>query len=228
VTLGPEGSEPPGSVPPGSVPPGRTPWWRPLPLVVAVAGLATTGYALSPHRIAESAASIGPFAAAAAATFLLLALVPRTIVSLACGALFGLLSGAAIALTAAMAAATIGYAAGRWLVRGVVADRLGGRVGRLDRWLSRHGLLAVLVVRLVPIAPFGLVSYCYGGTGVRTRHYLLGTLIGAAPSAVTWSAIGAAAINPAGAGPLTLLPAALGLGVSVTAALWWRASMRRR
>jgi uncharacterized membrane protein YdjX (TVP38/TMEM64 family) len=204
-----------------------TPWWRPVPLVVAVAGLAVTGYALSPHRIAESAASIGPFAAAGAATLLLLALVPRTIVSLACGALFGVLTGAAIALTAAMAAAGIGFAAGRWLVRGVVADRLRGRVASLDNWLSRHGLLAVLVVRLVPIAPFGLVSYCYGGTGVRTRHYLLGTLIGAAPSAVTWAAIGAAAIDPAGAGPLTLLPAAIGLCVSTTAALWWRASMRR-
>ena len=210
-----------------AAPRSRTPWWRPVPLIVAVAGLAVTGYALSPHRIAESAASIGPFAAAGAATFLLLALVPRTIVSLACGALFGFLSGAAIALTAAMVAAAIGFAAGRWLVRGVVADRLRGRVARLDAWLSRHGLLAVLVVRLVPIAPFGLVSYCYGGTGVRTRHYLLGTLIGATPSAATWAAIGAAAINPARIGPLTLLPAAVGLCVSTAAALWWRASMRR-
>jgi len=231
VTLGPE----------RATPRSRTPWWRPVPLIVAVAGLAVTGYALSPHRIAESAASIGPFAAVGAATFLLLALVPRTIVSLACGALFGFLSGAAIALSAAIAAAAIGFAAGRWLVRGVVADRLRGPsnaawrrsdklrggVARLDNWLSRHGLLAVLVVRLVPIAPFGLVSYCYGGTGVRTRHYLLGTLIGAAPSAATWAGIGAAAIDPARVGPLTLLPAAVGLCVSTAAALWWRASMRR-
>jgi uncharacterized membrane protein YdjX (TVP38/TMEM64 family) len=204
-----------------------TPWWRPVPLVVAVAALAVTGYALSPHRIAESAASLGPAAAIGAASALLLALVPRTIVSLVCGALFGMVAGAGYALAAAMLAAVVAFAAARWLVRGVVADRLRGRAARLDAWLSRRGLLAVVVVRLVPIAPFGLISYVYGGTGVRTRHYLLGTLIGAAPSAATWAGIGAAAINPAGIGPLTLLPVAAGLLVTVTAAAWWRASMRR-
>jgi hypothetical protein len=35
-------------------------------------------------------------------------------------------------------------------------------------------------------------------------------------------------MDPAGARPLTLLPAAVGLVVSAAAALWWRASMRRR
>jgi uncharacterized membrane protein YdjX (TVP38/TMEM64 family) len=231
----------PGRGSPGVVaPPGRsTPWWRPVPLLVAVAGLAVAGYTLSPRRVAEAAATLGPAAAIGAASLLLLALVPRTVVSLACGALFGLVAGAAYALTAAIVAATVGFAAGRWLVRGVVAERLRGGAGlrrsdklrggaaRLDSWLSRRGLLAVVVVRLVPIAPFGLVSYCYGATGVRTRHYLLGTLAGAAPSAVTWAGIGAAAIDPAGIGPLTLLPAALGLVVTAGAALWWRASMRR-
>ena len=204
-----------------------TPWWRPVPLVVAVAGLAVVGYSLSPSRVAEAAAALGPVPAVGAATLLLLALVPRTAVSLACGALFGLAAGAAYALAAAIIAATVGFAAGRWLVRGVVAERLRGRASRLDSWLSRRGLLGVIVVRLVPIAPFGLVSYCYGATGVRTRHYLLGTLAGAAPSAVTWAGIGAAAIDPAGIGPLTLLPAALGLLVTAGAVLWWRASLRR-
>jgi uncharacterized membrane protein YdjX (TVP38/TMEM64 family) len=204
-----------------------TPWWRPLPLVVGVAALAIAGYALSPHRIAESAASLGPAPAIGAASLLLLALVPRTVVSLVCGALFGMPVGAVYALAAAMIAAVVAFAAARWLVRGVVADRLRGRAQRMDAWLSRRGLLAVVVVRLVPIAPFGLVSYVYGGTGVRTRHYLLGTLVGAAPSAATWAGIGAAAIAPAGIGPLTLLPAALGLVVTVGAAVWWRTSMRR-
>jgi uncharacterized membrane protein YdjX (TVP38/TMEM64 family) len=204
-----------------------TAWWRPVPLVVVVAALAVAGYTLSPHRIAESAAALGPVSAIGAASLLLLALVPRTVVSLVCGAVFGLAAGATYALIAAIAAAAIAFAAGRWLVRGVVAERLRGGAARLDSWLSRRGLLAVLVVRLVPIAPFGLVSYCYGATGVRTRHYLLGTLAGAAPSAVTWAGIGAAAIDPAGVGPLTLLPVALGLVVTTGAALWWRASMRR-
>jgi uncharacterized membrane protein YdjX (TVP38/TMEM64 family) len=217
-------SEPAGVSPPPRAP---TPWWRPVPLVVAVAALAVAGYTLSPQRVAESAASLGPAPAIGAASLLLLALVPRTVVSLACGALFGVAAGAGYALAAAMVAAALAFVAARWLVRGVVADRLHGRASRLDAWLSRRGLLAVVVVRLVPVAPFGLVSYVYGGTGVRTRHYLVGTLVGAAPSAATWAGVGAAAINPAGIGPLTLLPVAIGLAVTITAAAWWRASMRR-
>jgi uncharacterized membrane protein YdjX (TVP38/TMEM64 family) len=207
--------------------PRRSSWWGPLVLVIAVAALAVAGYALSPHRIAESAASLGPVAAIGAATLLLLALVPRTLVSLTCGALFGAPVGASYALAAAVLAATIAFAAARWLARGVVAQRLRGLAFRLDAWLSRRGLLAVIVVRLVPIAPFGLVSYLYGVTSVRTRHYLAGTLVGAAPSAITWAGVGAAAINPAGIRPLTLLPPLVGLIVTIAAALWWRVSMRR-
>jgi uncharacterized membrane protein YdjX (TVP38/TMEM64 family) len=195
--------------------------------VVAVAALAVAGYALSPHRLAESAASLGPMAAIGAATLLLLALVPRTLVSLTCGALFGAAAGAGYALAAAILAATVAFAAARWLARGVVAERLRGRAARLDAWLSRRGLLAVIVVRLVPVAPFGLVSYVYGATSVRTRHYLAGTFVGAAPSAITWAGVGAAAINPAGIRPLTLVPPLAGLVVTAGAALWWRASMRR-
>jgi uncharacterized membrane protein YdjX (TVP38/TMEM64 family) len=207
--------------------PRRSSWWRPLILVLAVVALAVAGYTLSPHRVAESAASLGPVAAIGAATLLLLALVPRTLVSLTCGALFGAVIGASYALVAAMLAATLGFAAARWLARGVVAQRLRGRAYRLDAWLSRRGLLAVIVVRLVPIAPFGLVSYLYGVTSVRTRHYLAGTFVGAAPSAITWAGVGAAAINPAGIRPLTLVPPLVGLVVTIAAALWWRASMRR-
>jgi uncharacterized membrane protein YdjX (TVP38/TMEM64 family) len=195
--------------------------------VVAVAALAIAGYALSPHRIAESAASLGPVAAIGAATLLLLALVPRTLVSLTCGALFGAPLGAGYAVAAAILAATVAFAAARWLARRVVAEHLRGRAARMDAWLSRRGLLAVIVVRLVPIAPFGLVSYVYGATGVRTRHYLAGTVLGAAPSAVTWAGVGAAAIHPAGIRPLTLVPPLIGLVVTVAAAVWWRASMRR-
>jgi uncharacterized membrane protein YdjX (TVP38/TMEM64 family) len=205
----------------------RSPWSRAAALGLVVAALAGTAYALPLQDLARSAARFGPVPAVALAVGLLLALVPRTAVSLVFGALFGALAGSACALIAALVAASVAFAAARWLAREAVADRLRGRAARFDSWLSRRGLLAVVVVRLVPIAPYGLVSYLYGSTGVRTRHYLLGTFIGATPSAVTWAGIGAAVIDRGQLGVLTIVPAAAGLVVTVCAAAWWRSSMRR-
>jgi uncharacterized membrane protein YdjX (TVP38/TMEM64 family) len=172
--------------------------------------------------------TLGPAAAIAAAAALLMALVPRTAISLACGLLFGALSGAATALTAAVIAAAATFWIGRWAGRQAMAARLGGRLRRLDAWLARRGVLAVVVVRLLPLAPFGLVGYAYGTSSTRFRHYLAGTALGGAPSAFTYAAIGAAVVAPGSATLVTYLPAAVGLLVSAAAAIYWRFSPSRR
>jgi uncharacterized membrane protein YdjX (TVP38/TMEM64 family) len=82
----------------------------------------------------------------------------------------------------------------------------------------------VVVVRLLPIAPFGLVGYAYGTSSVRVRHYLLGTAIGSAPSAFSYATIGAAVVSPSAVGWLTFLPAVSGILISSAAALHWRRS----
>ncbi len=197
-----------------------------LPLLVAA--LALAGWLLPVHQLVDTARHIGPAVAVAAGAVLLLALVPRTLVSLACGALFGTALGAGCALLAAVAGAGAAFGIGRLLGREFVQARARGRLARADSWLRRRGLLSVLVVRMLPIAPYGLVSYAYGASGTRTHHYFGGTALGAVPSAVTYAAIGAAAGAAGGFNPLTLIPAALSLSVSLTAGWWWRRSSTRR
>ena len=63
-----------------------------------------------------------------------------------------------------MIAAVATYYAGRWAGRGALGARAGGRLDRLDGWLNRRGLAAVLLVRFLPLAPFGLIGYAYGTT----------------------------------------------------------------
>jgi uncharacterized membrane protein YdjX (TVP38/TMEM64 family) len=169
----------------------------------------------------------GPLAAVAAAAALLMALVPRTAISLACGLLFGALAGAGVALVAAVSAATATFWLGRWAGHSAVQRRLRGRLARADAWLARRGTLAVVVVRLLPIAPFGLVGYAYGSSATRFRHYLLGTAIGGTPSSFAYATIGAAVVSPGGASLLTYLPACLGLLATAGAAVYWRRTARR-
>jgi len=211
---------------------GRTPAGRRFASLVALVAMLALAVALLPlHRMPAAAASLGawgPPAAIAIGAGLLAALVPRTAISLACGALFGAIGGGAIALAAAMVACAVTFTVGRALGRDAVAAHAGDRLGRLDAWLAGTGLLSVVVVRLLPIAPYGLVGYAYGTTSVRVRDYLVGSLIGATPSAFTYAAVGAAVVRPGAVGLVTFAPAAVGLLVTAAAGIYWYRSGRAR
>jgi uncharacterized membrane protein YdjX (TVP38/TMEM64 family) len=207
-------------------------------LAVGVAGLAAGAASLPLHTLPDAVATLGPAAAVAAAgagALLLAVMVPRTAISLACGALLGPLLGATAALAAAMLAAAGTYAAGRWAGRGALSAAgahgagrwLGSRLNRLDAWLNRRGLSAVLLVRFLPLAPFGLIGYAYGTTSVRHHHYLLGTLIAALPSTFSYAFIGAAVVAPGRVSWLTFVPAAIGFTLSTGIVVHWRMTGRR-
>jgi uncharacterized membrane protein YdjX (TVP38/TMEM64 family) len=96
------------------------------------------------------------FAAAyALAATLLLPAAPFTI---SAGLLFGPVLGTGIALVGATIGATGAFLLGGVLGRGAVEQFDGQRVGALDRYLSRRGFAAVLLVRLVPLFPFNRIS----------------------------------------------------------------------
>ncbi|MFG1950911.1 TVP38/TMEM64 family protein [Micromonospora sp. NPDC048830] len=180
-------------------------------------------------RLADSLGPYAPVAAVFGGALLLVALVPRTFVTLASGAAFGPVEGAAYALGAALLAAAIGFAVGRTLGREFVAERVRGRLARLDGWFARQSVLGVVTVRLLPIAGFGLVSYGYGTTGARVLPFLVGSVVASVPTAFGYAAIGAAVTSPGPVNWYAAAPAALGLVASaVLAYRWWRAERRRR
>lgn len=180
-------------------------------------------------RLAHSLNGYAPIAAIAIGALLLVALVPRTFVTLAAGAIFGPLPGAAYSLGAALLAAALGFAVGRLLGREFVAERVRGRLARLDGWFARQSVFGVITVRLLPIAGFGLVSYGYGTTGARVLPFLTGSVIAAAPTAFGYAAIGAAVSSPGSVNWYAAAPASLGLIASVVIIhRWWRAERRRR
>ncbi|TDB72106.1 TVP38/TMEM64 family protein [Micromonospora sp. KC723] len=181
-----------------------------------------------PH-LADHLGGYAPAVAVVAGALLLVALVPRTFVTLASGAVFGTLEGAAYALGAALLAAALGFAVGRVLGREFVAERARGRLARLDGWFARQSVLGVITVRLLPIAGYGLVSYGYGTTGARALPFLVGSVIASAPTAFGYAALGAAVTSPGHVNWFAAAPA--GLGVIASALIihrWWRAERQRR
>lgn len=147
---------------------------------------------------------------------------PVVVLILATAALFGPALGLAYATLGIAASAAATYGAGARFGRDSLA-RLGGeRWNRLQDHLQRRGLLAVVAVRVLPVAPFTLVNLAAGASGIRATDFALGSLIGMGPGVVALCFLGsrltALLMEPNGTEiVLITLVAGAWIGVSVIA-----------
>ncbi|MBG6226650.1 putative membrane protein YdjX (TVP38/TMEM64 family) [Arthrobacter sp. CAN_A2] len=140
---------------------------------------------------------------------LTLAPVPKSVLSVAAGVLFGFLPGLLLVYGAALLGATAAFWLGRLLGREAVEKFTGTRVKTVDEVLSRRGFLAVVGVRLVPVLPFTAINYSAGLTALGWWPYILGTMVGILPGTVSFLALGAYGLDFGW--PATLAAAALGI-----------------
>ncbi len=168
----------------------------------------------------------GPWALPAAVTvFAALAFlgVPQFVLIAAAVAAFGPTTGAAYSWVGTMVSALIGYGLGRIAGSRIMALAPGDMLTRFTDLTRRHGLIASLVVRLTPFAPFVLVNVAAGTAGVRAASFIVGTGIGIVPKIALTAFAGASIVRAVGGGgwlPLALLVAA--------AAIWFGAGLAAR
>jgi uncharacterized membrane protein YdjX (TVP38/TMEM64 family) len=120
-----------------------------------------------------------------------LSLPGAAVLSLAAGAVFGLLQGTLLVVAAATAGAVLAFLASRTLLREWALGKFGGRMEGIDRGLRENGLSYLLFLRLVPAFPFFLVNLACGVTGLPLRTYVVGTLFGIVPGALAFVNAGA-------------------------------------
>jgi uncharacterized membrane protein YdjX (TVP38/TMEM64 family) len=137
---------------------------------------------------------------------------PATVLTVGAGALFGWVVGVPVALLGALGGAYGGFGLARLLGRATVQGLVGERLDRLDGALRRRGMLAVIIVRLVPTGPFAMVNTACGLSAVRARDYVLGTAIGMVPGIGCFVAVGAFGATP---WSMPFLMAVLGLAALV-------------
>lgn len=197
----------------------RLVWVRLALLVLVVTLAAVVAAAVGLPDVAQLRADVARLGPAGPAVFVLLyaaatlAPLPKNVLSAAAGLLFGLVVGVVVVLLAALLGAVAAFALGRALGRDAVERITGTRMTRVDALLSRHGLLVVLGVRLVPVLPFTAINYGAGLAAVRFRDYLGGTALGIVPGTVAFVALGAYGTSP---GSWPFVVAVLGL-VALTA-----------
>lgn len=123
----------------------------------------------------------GPVAAAVAFALASTLAVPLTFLTLVALVAFGPWAGFACAIGGALLGAAASYGIGAWLGHAVLVRLAGPRINRLSQRLARRGLVAVVLVRLVPVAPFAIVNMVAGASHIRLRDLVLGTAIGITP-----------------------------------------------
>ncbi len=118
--------------------------------------------------------------------------VPGSILAAGSGMLFGPLMGVFVTLGAtvgtAVVASRIGRRAGRDSARVLLGTE---RADRIDGLIERRGLWAVVGQRFVPGISDALASYAFGAFGVPLWQMAFGSLIGSAPRAFAYTALGA-------------------------------------
>jgi pyruvate/2-oxoglutarate dehydrogenase complex dihydrolipoamide dehydrogenase (E3) component/uncharacterized membrane protein YdjX (TVP38/TMEM64 family) len=122
--------------------------------------------------------------ATAAAFFLLyvtiatLSLPAAWIVTVAAGAIFGLLVGTVIVSFASSIGATLAFLGSRYLFRDAVQARFHERLAAVNRGIERDGALYLFTLRLVPLLPFFAVNLLMGLTPIRTGTYYVASQLG--------------------------------------------------
>jgi uncharacterized membrane protein YdjX (TVP38/TMEM64 family) len=124
----------------------------------------------------EHLGPLGPMAFVAGYAIACVALIPASVLTLAAGAIFGLVWGTIYTLIGASIGATMGFLISRYAARGLVERRLAdnARFAAIDRAVGAEGLKVVTLLRLSPVVPFSILNYALGLTRVRLVDYWLG------------------------------------------------------
>lgn len=122
--------------------------------------------------------------------------LPKSVFTLAAGAVFGLAEGLLVVLVGATGGAVMAFYLARALGRDGVQRLTGVRADRFDERLARHGFATVLVARLVPVVPFTVVNYLAGLTSIRVPVFLGATALGMLPATTAYIALGAYGSEP--------------------------------
>jgi uncharacterized membrane protein YdjX (TVP38/TMEM64 family) len=164
-------------------------------IVFAVAAL--TGSLPSPGEARDWGEDLGDFAYVAFIPLFVLLnfIVTWPILAGAAGLLFGTAAGTPLAVAGVTGAALTQMLVARKLASGHHGNLLPERTRAVEDFLTRHGSVAVMESRIVPLLPYGVVNYSAGLTRLHYRAMAVGTVVGAAPKVFAYTALGGSLDN---------------------------------
>lgn len=120
-----------------------------------------------------------------------LSLPGAAVLSLAAGAIFGVVMGTLYVNIGATIGATLAFLATRYLFHDMIQGKFGPRLEKINRELETRGLNYLLFLRLVPLFPFFLINLGAGLTNMPLRTFVIGTVVGIIPGSLVFCNAGA-------------------------------------
>lgn len=116
--------------------------------------------------------------------------VPLTALVVATAAVFGPWQGLMLSWTGGMLSALLVFLVGRRCGRSAFRRLLGERGRRIAERVADRGVLAVAVLRNVPVAPYSVVNLAAGASPIRSVDFALGTALGLVPGLSLLTVVG--------------------------------------
>jgi pyruvate/2-oxoglutarate dehydrogenase complex dihydrolipoamide dehydrogenase (E3) component/uncharacterized membrane protein YdjX (TVP38/TMEM64 family) len=107
-----------------------------------------------------------------------LSLPGAAIMTLAAGAIFGLLIGTVVVSFASAIGASLAFLSSRYILRDWVRSRFGKRAEAIDRGIASDGAFYLLTLRLIPAFPFFLINLAMGLTAMRLFTFYVVSQVG--------------------------------------------------
>lgn len=149
-------------------------------------------------------------------------LIPASLLTLAAGAIFGLVEGAIVTSLASTSGAALAFLIARYLARRRVEVRVreSPKLSAVDRAIGEQGWKIVALMRLSPAVPFTLQNYLYGVTAIRFWPCVLTSWLAMLPGTFLYVYLGSLGSRAVTAGETSAGEWALrGIGLLATIAV---------
>jgi uncharacterized membrane protein YdjX (TVP38/TMEM64 family) len=158
-----------------------------LVVVLLLLGRTAGGYLPRFAQWVESLGALGPIVFIVGYVLATIAFAPGSILTLAAGAIFGLVEGVIYVFIAGSLGASAAFLIARYVAREPIERRLRNnpRFRVIDRAIGRQGRKLVFLMRLSPAFPFNLLNYALGLTNVRFVDYLVAS-VGMIPATILY------------------------------------------
>lgn len=153
--------------------------------------------------------------------------VPRTLLAVVAGLLFGPVGGFVWATVGSTLGAISGFLLARYVNSGLIDPESVPKLGPLLLRAEAGGWRAVALLRLIPVIPHPVTNYGLGLTRLSLASYTVGTLVGQIPMTIAYVEFGTAGDHALATGANWLLPTLIGLAVLIASILLPKLAARR-
>jgi phospholipase D1/2 len=152
---------------------------------------------------------------------------PRPLITLAAVVAYGPVVGGLLAMTGIEIASTAGYFAGRLMKEDTLHRWAGPKFEHVASFLKKRGLFATFTVRVLPVAPFAVVSAVAGALRLKLWHLIAGTFLGMFPGMFGTTLLSEQVAEALSTGTVNWWIVAAGVAILASVALFARRWLHR-